>query len=61
MKKTFLGDHPFTSWVGYGLAALTTADAMLKTGDKNYVEIGIAVLLAVLGRVSADSLNTPKQ
>lgn len=60
MKKTLLGENPLTSIVGYLLAGLTTADALLKSGDTNYIQIGIAVALAILGRVSADSLNSTK-
>lgn len=59
MKKNLLGANPITSIIGYLLAGLTTADALLKSGDTNYLQIGIAVGLAILGRVSADSINQP--
>lgn len=49
-----------TSIVGYLLAGLTTADALLKAGNSTYVQIGIAVLLAVLGRVAADTNTADK-
>lgn len=59
--KTLLGNHPMTSIVGYLLAGLTVADAALKSGNTNYVQIAVGVLLAILGRVSADSNNvSPK-
>jgi hypothetical protein len=59
--KTLLGNHPLTSIVGYALAGLTTADALFKSGNTNYLQIGMAVLLAVLGRVAADSNNVNSQ
>lgn len=56
--KTLLGNSPVTTIVGLALAGLTTADALLKTGSTNYIQIGVAALMAILGRVAADSNST---
>lgn len=58
--KTLLGANPITSICGYLLAGLTTADALLKSGGKSYLQIGVAVFLAVLGRVAADTNTVEK-
>lgn len=55
LLNTIFGKFPVTSVVGYLLAGLTAADELLKSGETNYFKIGISVLLAVLGRVAADS------
>lgn len=55
MKSLFLGSSPLTSIAGYLLAGLTTADALLKGGETDWRKIGIAVSIAILGRVCADA------
>lgn len=59
--KQILGNHPITSIVGYLLAGLTAADALLKSGNTNYIEVAGAALVAILGRVAADEKSSPKQ
>lgn len=62
MKQFLLGKSTWTSLVGYLLCALMVIDDMTKAGETSWVKIGIAVLIAVLGRVSADAgkNDTPK-
>jgi hypothetical protein len=55
MKQLLLGKSTWTSVVGYLLAALMVIDEMIKAGETSYVKIGIAALIAVLGRISADA------
>lgn len=60
--KTILGNSPITTIVGLALAGLTAAQTLLQQGQTNYYQIGMAALMAILGRVAADSNSiTPKQ
>lgn len=56
--KNIFGSNPITSIAGYLLAGLYAAQELLKSGEHNYWNIGIAVGIAVLGRVAGDSNNT---
>lgn len=58
--KQILGNSPFTSLIGYALAGLTAADALTKAGATNWLQIAGAAVIAIFGRVSADSRNQPK-
>lgn len=53
--KQLLGSSPFTSIIGFLIAGLTAAQTLLQSGTTNYFQIGIAALVAILGRVAADS------
>lgn len=53
-----LGKSPFTSIAGYIVAGLMVAQELLGKGETSYWKIGIAVAIAVLGRVSADAGTT---
>ena len=54
--KAILGNSPLTSIAGYIVAGLTVAQTMLNDpGHPSYLQIGIAVAIAILGRVSEDS------
>jgi hypothetical protein len=55
--KIILGDNPLTSIAGYLVAGLLVAQNYLDKGETSWLKIGIAVGIAILGRVSADSAN----
>jgi hypothetical protein len=57
MKK-ILGSNPLTSAAGLIVAGLLVAKTMLAAGETNYWNIGIAVAIAVLGRVAGDTQNS---
>ena len=56
--KFLLGSNPLTSIAGYAVAGLLVAQQLLDKGETNWVKIGIAIGIAVLGRVSGDTTNT---
>ena len=58
--KTLLGSSPITSILGAVIAALTAGQTLLSAGTTNYYQVGIAVLVALLGRFAADASTTPK-
>lgn len=53
--KFIFGSNPITSVIGYVIAGLTVAQDLMQSGETSAWKIGLAVALAVLGRVSADS------
>jgi hypothetical protein len=53
--KTILGTSPITTIVGFLLAGLTAAQTLLSQGNTNWYQIGVAALMAILGRVAADA------
>lgn len=55
MKSILFGSSPITSIIGYLIAGLTAAQTLLQSGNTNYIQIGIAALIAILGRVTADA------
>ncbi|MBV7529050.1 hypothetical protein [Chitinophaga sp. sic0106] len=55
MKKVLLGNSSITSVIGYLVAGLVVLDDMLKAGETSWLRIAVAVAIAILGRVSADS------
>ena len=57
MKK-ILGSNPFTSAAGYLVAGLMVAQTLLEAGETNWLKISIAVAIAILGRISADTQNS---
>lgn len=56
--KFILGSNPLTSIAGYIVAGLLVAQQLLTAGETSWLKIGIAVGIAVLGRVSGDTTNT---
>jgi hypothetical protein len=48
-----------TTIAGYLAAGLMVAQEMLNTGNTNYWRIGLAVAIAIFGRVAGDSKKTP--
>lgn len=55
MKQILLGNSGGTSIIGYLLAGLMAYQDIQKSGDVNWVNIAVAVLIAVLGRMAADA------
>lgn len=55
--KILLGGNPLTSIAGYLVAGLVVAQNYLDKGETNWWKIGIAVGIAILGRLSADGAN----
>jgi hypothetical protein len=53
MKKIF-GESWKTSVAGYALAILLVAQDMLEKGETSIWKIGVAVAIAILGRVAGD-------
>lgn len=56
--KNILGSNPVTSIAGFIVAGLMVAQTLMVAGETNWLKIGIAVGIAVLGRVSGDSQNS---
>jgi hypothetical protein len=56
--KNILGSNPFTSIAGYVVAGLMVVQTLITAGETDWFKIGIAAAIAVLGRVSGDSINT---
>lgn len=57
MKQIF-GPSPLTSIAGYLLAGLMVAQELMQTGEVNPWKITIAIVVAILGRVSKDVNKT---
>ena len=55
MKKIFLGGSPVSSIAGYALAGLMVAQELMDKGITSWGKIGLAVGVAVLGRIVADN------
>lgn len=53
--KSVLGESWKTSLIGALLAGLMVVQELLAKEEVSYTKIGIAVLIAVLGRVAADA------
>ena len=56
--KNILGGNPLTSVAGFIVAGLLVAQELLSAGETSWLKIGIAVSIAVLGRVAGDTTNT---
>jgi hypothetical protein len=61
MKSFFFGKSPVTSIIGYIIAGLTVMNDLMTAGETNGWKIGLAVAMAVLGRVAADAGQTQKK
>jgi hypothetical protein len=61
--KTILGNHPITSTIGLLGGAITAAQTLIptwtnpSTNSINWAQVIIGVVIAVLGRVSADATS----
>jgi hypothetical protein len=58
MKQIFLGKNPLTTIAGYLLAGLVAAKQLLSEGTTEWYNIALAVGIAILGRVAADTTNS---
>ena len=58
MLKTLLGNNPRTTIAGAVLAGLFVLQTELKHGISHWYDVAIPVVIAILGRLSADSQNT---
>ena len=58
MKKIFLGSSPLSSVAGYVMAGLVVVNEMFTHGETNWRKIGIGAVMAILGRIVADSKDT---
>lgn len=56
--KNILGSNPLTSIAGILVAGLLVAQDLVIKGETSAWKIGIAVAIAVLGRVAGDSNNS---
>lgn len=56
--KNILGSNPITTIAGIVVAGLMVAQDFVTKGETNYWKIGIAVAIAILGRVAGDSNNS---
>jgi len=56
-----LGSSPLTTIIGIILAGLTAAQTLLQAGQTNWLQIVSAVLIAVFGRLAADSNTVAKK
>jgi hypothetical protein len=56
--KHILGSNPFTSIAGYLVAGLMVVQTLITAGETDWLKIGIAAAIAILGRVSGDTQNS---
>lgn len=56
--KNLLGSNPLTTVAGFIVAGLMVAQEMMSKGETSWLKIGIAVSIAVLGRLAGDTTNT---